>query len=136
MKWKPQIAHPFQVTGVLDRDSLRTKKVVSFAGNFRIEQARSKTKTILAGRIPRRGLSQDTAGRTREGTSEIVAGQMLGESGFGDGIFVRVTFSRIVDSNGTHLELAGTAPALKYQKDARLEDLADLAAFCEAICSL
>jgi hypothetical protein len=60
---------------------------------------------------------------------------MLGESSSGNGIFVRVTFSRIVDSNGTHLELAGAAPA-QNQKDASLEDLADLAAFCEAICSL
>jgi hypothetical protein len=51
VKWKPQIAHPFQV--ILDRDSLQTKKVVSFAGNFRIEQARSKTKTILAGPDPK-----------------------------------------------------------------------------------
>jgi hypothetical protein len=50
-----------------------------------------------------------------------------------EGLIVRVTLSRVVDENGSHMEIAGVAPALN-QGPTTLQDLADLAAFCKSIC--
>jgi hypothetical protein len=52
-----------------------------------------------------------------------------------EGLIVRVTFSSVVDENGSHMEIAGVAPALT-QGPTVVQDLADLAAFCESICTM
>lgn len=69
-----------------------------------IDKSRLKSKRILEGRLPAE-----------------------------DGPLVRVTFSCVKDENGSHLEVAGTAPAVNGATSTA-DDVKALAKFCDSVC--
>lgn len=122
--------------GSVEQENVDTKKVVedarigkegagnNFDGARKVDRGEGVERSVTNGKGEEDTETRQLAGKDR--SSEKIPEE---------GPIVRVSFSRVVDENGSHMEIAGVAPALN-QGPTTVQDLADLAAFCESICTM